>query len=377
MTPPLADRELSYAIIGYGLMGGEHARNLHLLTDRQHGVRLTAVVDPEPRSRQQARKDIGESIATYSSIQELLDAGGTDAVVVASPNFTHRSVLDELWGQPLHLLIEKPLCTTVEDCLQVGERARSHPAVVWVGMEYRYMPPVARLIEEVHSGTIGTPRMVAIREHRFPFLPKIGDWNRFNRNSGGTLVEKCCHFFDLMVQITGRRPISVFASGAQDVNHLDERYDGETPDILDNAFVVVDFEDGVRGLLDLCMFAEASEHEQEISVTGELGKVECLLPQSIVRVGRRDLDPAGPLPGSMRLDRVETLELPIERELLEAGHHHGSTYYQHLRFLQAVRGTGDVEVTVDDGTLAVRIGDAAQRSIDESRVVRLDEPLPS
>ena len=45
------------------------------------------------------------------------------------------------------------------------------------------------------------------------------------------------------------------ASGAQDVNHLDERYDGAVGDILDNAFVVVDFADGVRAALDLCMFA--------------------------------------------------------------------------------------------------------------------------
>ncbi len=90
-------------------------------------------------------------------------------------------------------------------------------------------------------------KMVAIREHRFPFLVKVGDWNRFNRNTGGTLVEKCCHFFDLMRLVAGAEPVSVLASGAQDVNHLDERYNGEVPDILDNAYVIVDFANGVRG----------------------------------------------------------------------------------------------------------------------------------
>ena len=89
--------------------------------------------------------------------------------------------------------------------------------------------------------------MVAIREHRFPFLRKVGDWNRFSRNTGGTLVEKCCHFFDLMAHILDDEPMRVLASGDQDVNHLDERYDGETPDILDNAFVVVDFAGGRPG----------------------------------------------------------------------------------------------------------------------------------
>jgi predicted dehydrogenase len=64
-----------------------------------------------------------------------------------------------------------------------------------------------RLIDEVvQAGAVGTPRMVAIREHRFPFLVKVGNWNRFSANTGGTLVEKCCHFFDLMNLILRERP---------------------------------------------------------------------------------------------------------------------------------------------------------------------------
>ena len=49
--------------------------------------------------------------------------------------------------------------------------------------------------------------------HRFPFLEKVGDWNRFSKNSGGTLVEKCCHFFDLMRLLTQSEPVQVYASG--------------------------------------------------------------------------------------------------------------------------------------------------------------------
>lgn len=56
--------------------------------------------------------------------------------------------------------------------------------------------------------------MLAIREHRFPFLAKVGDWNRFNRNTGGKLVEKCCHFIDLMNVIVRQHPIRVYSSGA-------------------------------------------------------------------------------------------------------------------------------------------------------------------
>jgi myo-inositol 2-dehydrogenase/D-chiro-inositol 1-dehydrogenase len=203
--------------------------------------------------------------------------------------------------------------------------------------------------------------MLAIREHRFPFLAKVGDWNRFARNTGGTMVEKCCHFFDLMCLVVGERPVRVFGSGGQDVNHLDERYGGETPDILDNAFVIVDFAGGVRALLDLCMFAEASPDQEEIVATGDAGKVACGVPSSTLFIGKRE-------PREERREHV-----PVASEILAAGHHHGSTYYQHQAFLKALRDGGPPEVSARDGLLAVAIGVAAERSIREGRPIEMAE----
>lgn len=58
--------------------------------------------------------------------------------------------------------------------IQVVEAAKQRSDIlVQVGLEYRYMPPVAKLIDTVKSGTLGQVRMVAIREHRFPFLVKV------------------------------------------------------------------------------------------------------------------------------------------------------------------------------------------------------------
>lgn len=50
----------------------------------------------------------------------------------------------------------------------------------------------------------------------------------------------------------------------------------QVPDIIDNAYVIVEFDNGSRGMLDLCMFAEGSKNEQEISVVGDIGKVKLL-----------------------------------------------------------------------------------------------------
>jgi predicted dehydrogenase len=356
-----------YGIIGSGMMGLEHLWNLHHVP----GAAVTAIADPNPPSREATILfDEGRSeIVEFADHRDLLASGLVDAVIVSSPNMTHRAILDDVLATDVHVLVEKPLCTTVSDCRAViaaadARRERGCDAVVWVGLEYRYMPPVAELIRQVHAGTVGPPKMVAIREHRFPFLEKVGDWNRFNRNTGGTLVEKCCHFFDLMNHITGDRPVRVTASGAQDVNHLDEVYDGEVPDILDNALVIVDYAGGARALLDLCMFAEASEHQEELSVVGPLGKVEAFLPSCEVRLGRRAEGRAG----------VRSQVVHDERVAYE-GFHHGSSYLEHLDLIDAIRRDAAPAVDLQAGLLSVAMGVAAHRSIDTGLPVLVDDVL--
>jgi predicted dehydrogenase len=203
--------------------------------------------------------------------------------------------------------------------------------------------------------------MVAIREHRFPFLVKVGNWNRFSRNTGGTLVEKCCHFFDLMRLVAGADPVRVMASGGQDVNHLDEVYDGEVPDIVDNAFVIVDFANGVRGALDLSMFAEGGRFEQELTVVGDRAKLEATFPGDRVHIGPRD--------GS----GVREVPAPIPADVPYPEFHGGSSYIEHLRFIDCIRRGAAPEVTVDDGLWSVVMGTAAHRSIDERRIVDIAE----
>ena len=90
-----------------------------------------------------------------------------------------------------------------------SDLTNNYPGIIWTAMEYRYMPPVKKMIEEIHKKTIGDLKMLSIREHRFPFLHKVDDWNRFATNTGGTLVEKSCHFFDLMRLIARSEPLKV------------------------------------------------------------------------------------------------------------------------------------------------------------------------
>ncbi|MBU3689114.1 MAG: oxidoreductase [Acidimicrobiales bacterium mtb01] len=346
-------------VIGTGMMGCEHIRNVMALD----GAQVTAVSDPHPQSLEWARANLGDvRAAEFADHRELLASGLVDGVIVASPNFTHASVLSDVHATDLPVLVEKPMCTTIDDCREVVRAANSRRAITWVGLEYRYMAPIAALVSEVRSGRIGDVKMIAIREHRFPFLVKVDNWNRFSRNTGGTLVEKCCHFFDLMNLVAGSRPRRVMASGGQDVNHLDEVYDGERSDILDNAFVIVEYDNGIRANLDLCMFAEASSNEQELSVVGTLGKVEAAVPgDGSIRVGRR-------------ADRsVTPVASPIDERVAHVGFHFGASFIEVARFCEAIRSGGRPDVDVNAGLWSVAVGVAAHRSIDEGRPVSMDE----
>ena len=340
----------TYAIIGCGMMGREHMQNLAIVP----GAELVAIADPDEGSRSAAQAlamQLGQVIAAYDDAAKMMAEAEPDAVIIASPNFTHFDVVKPVMATGAAILLEKPMCTTVKDAKALADAARDYPSLFWVGLEYRYMPPVTSFIERVHAGEAGDIKMLAIREHRFPFLVKIGDWNRFNRNTGGTLVEKCCHFFDLMRHILRDEPVRVFASGAQDVNHLDERYDGETPDILDNAFVIVDFAGGARAVLDLCMFAEGSEEQEEISAVGPIGKLEVKLPGARVTWSPRDK--SGPL----------TTHIETPADALAAGDHHGATFFQQRDFHDAlVKGTKPL-IDARDGYCSVVMGAAAQQSI--------------
>jgi predicted dehydrogenase len=361
-------KTVKYGMLGCGMMGHEHLLNLALID----GAQVVAIAEPDGDMRAQALKIVPDA-SVFNDMQALLDFPDLDALVVATPNYQHGDQLLNIFSTTsLPVLIEKPLVTSLDQVQAIKAAADKHPAPVWVGMEYRHMPPIAAFKKRLVEDQIGPMKMLTIREHRFPFLKKVGDWNRFNRYTGGTLVEKCCHFFDLMRFLSGQEVVRVYASAGHDVNHLDEQYDGETPDIIDNAYVILDFSDGLRAMLELSMFAEGSEYQEVICAVGTLGKLECHVPGP----GRfQPADKPTPAPKLVFSPRdpvgpVESL-VAVDPALLSAGDHNGATFYEHQGFYRAITEGGEVDVGVDDGLKAVVIGLSAQHSAETGKAVTL------
>lgn len=358
-----------YGLIGCGMMGQEHIRNIQLLENTS----VSYILEPDAKMRAAAAK-LAPAAKFVDSLEALLAIKELDCLVIVSPNYTHVSILDTIKKHTaLPLLVEKPYFTDPNDLSTVKAFSKNYEAPIWIAMEYRYMPPVQTFLEQAEAITGGVT-MLTIKEHRFPFLEKVNDWNRFNKNTGGTLVEKCCHYFDLMRLILNAEPVSIMASAGQAHNHLDEQYDGQTPDIWDHGYVIVNFDNGSKAMLELCMFAEGSRYQEEISALGSNGKIECLIPgpgrfwsehlgaPPVPKVIVSPRNPAGPT----------EIDVPVDDQLLDAGDHNGSTFYQHQKFLNVVRGQGQPEVSADDGWKAVAMGIAAQHSATTGDVVKLD-----
>ena len=176
-------------------------------------------------------------------------------------------------------------------------------------------------------------------------------------------MEKCCHFFDLMNLIVARSGrCACTPRAAQDVNHLDERYDGETPDIIDNAFAIVDY-DGRRARA-----ARPVHVRRELAARG--GDRRDRRPRQGRGVRARRTGSC-----SARRDGSEptTQTFEVDPAVQAAGAHHGSTFLEHRAFIDAIRAGGPPAVSAADGALAVAVGAAAERSARERRPVELRE----
>ena len=142
---------IKYGIIGAGTMGREHIRNIDIIDEAE----VVALSDTNSESLNQSLTLLQKDIPAFNNHHDLINANLADAYIVATPNFTHLEILKDITKSNAHLLIEKPLCTTLQDCKEIANLTMDYPGIIWTAMEYRYMPPIQKMIREIHNKTIG------------------------------------------------------------------------------------------------------------------------------------------------------------------------------------------------------------------------------
>lgn len=401
--------KIRVAILGCGMMGQEHISYIAGYPN----LRIDFLCDPHEKSLTTACKVIrafnkqeqdnelevvrsdepsindngGDSPQLFLDEDELMEyVHQIDLLVIASPNYLHTPSLLKWARHDINILVEKPVAVSQAQLELLQSLNETQAARIWVAMEYRYIPAIAKLRQLLPD--IGDIKMITIRENRYPFLTKIGDWNRDTHKTGDTLVEKCCHFWDLFRLLTGleidtNKLRSIVQRG---LNYQDEDNVREHP-IIDSAYVVLPFLDSPTanvkqqhhtiGCLELCMYAEGSRHQEEIIVTGTKGRLEAYLPENKVfffqRPNReewvdRSVPPARVEPKIFDCSNVQEVH-DIDSDLpTHGGYHYSSTsveWYYMLQAMQTYRETGEWQphVSLEDGIRAVEAGLSATDAI--------------
>ena len=347
---------LKFGFIGCGIMGQEHIRNT-LLEGR---ATIAGLYDTSLRSIEYAQTLVptrqSDGLQIYSSLQEACNDPKTDALIIATPNHTHLEVMRLAASSGKAVFLEKPIATTLADALEISNLSEHHQLNLHIGLQYRFKSIYAEAIREVFTlSAVGEVQQVNLAEHRFPFLDKVGQWNKFNRLSGGTLIEKCCHYFDLMNLFAGARPDQVYATGRQSVNFKEFNYANEQADALDQANVIVEYSNGVSGSFSLCMFVPGTS--EELVVCGDRGRLRA--SESAV-LGEPNVNHLELWSGEHGVSKTST---PAYPSYIENAGHHGSTFFEHVNFVDSILGQPNSGPTLDDALWSVAVAAAAQQSI--------------
>ena len=360
-----------FNIIGTGIMGMEHMR----LTMNEGRAKVHGIYDTNPSSIEKAKGMFGlhfpgNPLVEYDSLEAACNDPEVDALILCTPNFTHLEILKVAAKSGKHILLEKPMATTLQDAYDIMQIAKEYKSVFQVGLQYRYK---AIYVESIHEAlerkAIGDIKTISIVEHRIPFLDKVNQWNKFSKYSGGTLVEKCCHYFDLMNLFAQSKPVSVYASGSMAVNFLHFEYENEKSDILDNAYVIVNYENGIRAMFDLCMFSPL--FFEEIVICGDEGRLKAS--------ENEDFQPAARpkchfeiMGGEKKPSKITT---PLYPSYIEESGHNGATYFEHVYFVDNIEGKKTNTANVDEGFWSIVVGYAAEQSAKTGKVIDIDEML--
>lgn len=232
-------------VIGLGVMGRNHAR---VLTELDEAT-LVAVCDEAPTAVAYIKKKYGTT--GYTSYRQMLERETLDAVIIAVPTGAHREVGSAALASGLHVLVEKPIASDLDEASALVAAATSQARVLAVGHVERFNPAVQALKRRLDAGEAG--RVFQVQASRVgPFPPRIRDV--------GVTVDLATHDLDVMVYLLGSEVVRLYAEMQHRV-----RTDRE-----DGISALIRFGNGAVGVLDVNWLTPMKL--REISVLGERGR---------------------------------------------------------------------------------------------------------
>ncbi|MFW6058834.1 MAG: Gfo/Idh/MocA family protein [Phycisphaeraceae bacterium] len=304
-----------------------------LLTDRP-GLRVTAVCDPSAEARQRALALAEPNATEHEDHHALLAADHVDWVMIGSPNAFHREHAVAAMEAGKDVFCEKPLATTMEDCIAMREAHERTGKRFFIGFTLRYSPHYTRLQQLVSDGAIGDIISMEMNEtlqfNHGAFMHQ--DWRRLRKFGGPFLLEKCCHDIDIANWLTGSLATRVASFGGrnfflpENAHHVDRvgpdprtggkafmtfsRENLKNPftidqDVIDNQVAILEFANQVR--MTFFLHCSAGQPQRRSYICGTEGSID-----------------ADAVAGEIRLKRIGWNEPTVLYDTKATGGHGGS-----------------------------------------------------
>jgi predicted dehydrogenase len=212
---------LKVGIVGFGFMGRMHFRHWKLVP----GARIVAVCDANPNIREDTKKAVGNiqgaegeidltGLGLFRDLDEMIAKVKLDAISLTLPTYLHAECSEKALSHGVHVLCEKPMALTVEDCDRMVQAARRSGKILQIGHCVRFWPEYAKAKEIVDSGQYG--RVVAAMFQRLGAPPgwSVDNWFLDEKRSGGVALDLHIHDTDYVQYLFGM-PRGVCSHGAR------------------------------------------------------------------------------------------------------------------------------------------------------------------
>lgn len=393
---------MKIGIIGIGGRGVSFTRHLNERSD----VFVTALCDPNHVRMQKAAKGIKGKQKFYTTVDDMLASEDLNAVIITSPDYCHESNAISVLQKDVFVLIDKPLATTAQGCMNIIKASEKSRATVMMGFNLRHDPTLVKVKEIVSRGDLGRIFMIENREFYDGGKTYLARWNRKYEYGGGLWVHKGSHDFDIFNWLNQEgRPLRVasFAersalrkedlpfelepdksvgSTCSECDYKDicpdyvamdnelwgkqaqavDRYAKDLciytsdADVYDNGMAIVEYDNGLRASHLECFVT--SQTDRLYTVVGTTGQLAASLHDRKIEIRPR------------WSEDIVIIEVPR----VEGGHGGADTgIVDH--FVKLIKGETKPSSSLIDGTMSVAIGDAAERSWREHRMVEISEVL--
>lgn len=235
MIPLIRGRQVKMAIIGCGKVSDLHAAALTNTPEAE----FVAVYS---RSFEKAQKFAAKyGVLGFSDIQEMIASAAVEAVIICTPHPAHRHATVMAAEAGAHVLVEKPLAATLQDCDDMLAAAKKAGVKIGTVCQRRFYAPVQRVRRAIDAGKIGTPALgtVLMLGWRDRDYYASDPWRgRWQAEGGGVLVNQAPHQLDLLQWFMG--PITELFGVWSNINH-------PYIEVEDTSVAIVRFASGALG----------------------------------------------------------------------------------------------------------------------------------